>query len=170
MEAIEKNKIVKIRTKHLIFHFCCYAQNLFLALHPYVSVVERVYNRNLWQKLRIMCRLQFDLRLNRRFPLKMCICVSRCRRERCSMQWPRLCNAWTVTYTENEENMEIGTAQQATTYTIVNWPLPWPWCVFSFFWLQTSVTLKHDCMRFNKSRQKTRRIYAKAHIWHCKTK
>lgn len=55
---------------------------------------------------------------------------------------------------------------KAYTYTIINGPLPRPGCDFSFFRLQSGVTLKHNGMRFHKSVQKSGRINMKTHIWH----
>lgn len=73
-------------------------------------------------------------------------------------------HAWTVCSVVFARMQKIG--QHQCTHPIINRPLPWPWCYFSFFWFQSSVTLKHHCMRFHKSGKESWRIHAKAHVWH----
>lgn len=53
------------------------------------------------------------------------------------------------------------------THLEVNRPLPWSTSHFSLFWLQSSISLQHDRVRFKESCKKTWRINMEAHIWHC---
>lgn len=62
------------------------------------------------------------------------------------------------------------TITRVETHLVVNWPLPWTTGHFTLFWLQASIALQHDRMRFKKASKKSWSINVKAHIWHCNYK
>lgn len=73
---------------------------------------------------------------------------------------------WFVHQMQNTCGAYVHWMHKMYTYTIINGPLPRPGCDFSFFRLQSGVTLKHNGMRFHKTVQKSGRINMKTHIWH----
>ena len=66
-----------------------------------------------------------------------------------------------------QNGAEIKQLRQFETHLVVNWPLPWTTGHFALFWLQASIALQHNRMRFEEASKKSWSINVKAHIWHC---